>query len=69
MANGHGTLLSGSDGQGNVRIDVQDTAGSKNYSTGTQSAVVSSGVKVNSGDKVSTAWDEKSKSVVVNGVL
>ncbi|MCB9192203.1 MAG: hypothetical protein H6603_11770 [Flavobacteriales bacterium] len=69
MANGHGTLITSSDGQGNVKVEVYDTGGDKSYSTGKQEAIVASGVKVNKGDKVSTAWDDRSKSVVVNGIL
>ncbi len=68
MANGHGTLLTGSDGQGNVRVDVQDNGGNKHYTKGSQTAINKTGEKAEAGVTVSVDWSDSSKSLVVTGV-
>ena len=67
MANGHGTLISGSDGQGNVKVDVKDNGGSKYYKTGTQAALAE-GFKAKEGTAVKVDWDEKKQAVRVVGM-
>jgi hypothetical protein len=69
MANGHGTLITGSDGTGDVKVEVIDNGGSKFYKPGVQKAKVSEGIKASEGSKVSCDWDDRAGCVVVNKVF
>ena len=69
MGYGHGTIITGSAGEGNVKVQVEDNGGSKYYSANTtMSASLGSGVKAKENAKATLEWDEKKNGLVVTGL-
>lgn len=69
MGYGHGTIIGGSDGEGNVKVQVEDNGGSKNYQANTtQTASLAKGVSVEANAQASLDWDEKKNGLVVTGL-
>ena len=69
MGNGHGTIITGSEGQGNVKVEVKDNGGSSYYKAGTtQTAIVAKGVSVKENSAVSLDWDKAKNAITVTGV-
>ncbi|MDX2359975.1 MAG: hypothetical protein QNK23_04145 [Crocinitomicaceae bacterium] len=56
---GHGAIITGSDGQDDISLCIDNNNESSNYAVGTQSALNSTGGTVNSGDVVTVDWDER----------
>lgn len=69
MGYGHGTIITGSAGEGNVKVQVEDNGGSKYYSANTTvTATLQSGVTASKNAKATLEWDEKKNGVVVTGL-
>ena len=57
---GHGTILTGGEGQGDVTVYVDDNGNSRFYSDGEQTAVNDAGKAVVKGDTVNFTWVDAS---------